>query len=110
MGARISGGDVIYPCLRVLPVGCNWAACCCQIVFINDFSQSHTLDLSFESHDHKPPPTLQKQPTMSTNYIDNVLFLGVSQQAINGARVAAASALRGAGLPVHEEMFAGPLM
>ena len=102
---HISGSDLVYPCMAVLPMGCSWAVQWCKEAHLAILRNSGSFSIQNELIDFRPPPHLNSESSHAQClYLDNVLLMGLNRDEVNALEISAATALRSVGLPVHEEV------
>jgi len=102
-GFPLSPQDKNYPCMKSLPMGCSWAVEWSQDSHMELVLASGALAPSQVLTDFRPPARINEDSTVGTLYLDNENFISQSRARVDTARDSAATTLRAAGLPVHEE-------
>lgn len=100
-GVSISRGMKITPRLAVVPMGWSWALYLCQSIHESLAEQSGLLEKD-RLRDRRPPPTTDMA---HTQYVDNMIVLGTSEDKVKEAYHLATEKLKSAGLQVHEEEY-----
>jgi len=95
----------LYPQLRVVPMGWNWAMWIVQRVHESILLRCPKLLGVPIARVFVPPPDPRKRPFLSL-YVDNLTAEGCYRQATEALRRAAVESFREVGLPVHEEVEA----
>lgn len=100
-GVSISRGMKITPRLAVVPMGWSWALYLCQSIHESLAEQSGLLEKD-RLRDRRPPPSTDMA---HTQYVDNMIVLGTSEDKVKEAYHLATEKLKSAGLQVHEEEY-----
>eukprot|EP00973_Karenia_brevis_P011194 1515364-Karenia_brevis.AAC.1 len=99
-GRRLPSNTLLYPRLRVLPMGWSHALWWCQTLHCRIISQALGLEEKQFIRDKKQTPDLTQ--TGWTVYVDNFLVFGTSKSSVASVTSAAQRALESRGLPTHE--------
>lgn len=102
-GRPAAAGEMVTPVLRVLPMGWTLALWTCQVLLEYIASTVHGIDDSNRLRDRRPAPPIHSEPRefIHTEYVDNIVALGVNLEAVEGRATAVKSALGQHGLPTH---------
>ena len=101
-GVDISPNTLIFPCLRVLPMGFSWALHWTQEAHREILKQGGLGDMSREFVDRRPPPDRVADNMGRLVYVDNEVFVGRSKAGSSGVRRIAEEVVTRVGLPLHE--------
>lgn len=97
-GKALNASDVIYPRLKVLPMGWTHALWWCQTIhqrIVSSIGANHTNLLEDKS-------SVPSGDCMHLEYVDNFVVLGTSQGKVESLAAAGVQKLRESGLVVHE--------
>ena len=97
-GKFLSASDLIYPRLKVLPMGWTHALWWCQTIhqrIVSSIGADHTNLLEDKS-------SVPSGDCMHLEYVDNFVVLGTSQSKVESLAAAGVRKLRESGLVVHE--------
>lgn len=98
----------IFPQMRVVPMGWNWAMYFAQRIHQHQVMIGANLQVTQILADGRPPPDLSSGQTIVVPYADNLNVLGTCKQDVQRVKDAAVSQLRRVGFRVHEEEDAMP--
>ena len=97
---------LVFPMLRVIPMGSSWAMWISQRVHQNISLIASGLDSSRVVVDHRAPPDLSGGDPIIIPYADNLNVAGTDQQAVQDTKDRIVKVLGGHGFRVHEELDA----
>ena len=95
--------DTIFPQMRVVPMGWNWAMYFAQRIHQHQVMIGAGLEATQILADGRPPPDLCSGTTVVIPYADNLNVVGIDQKEVQRVKDAAVSQLRSVGFRVHEE-------
>ena len=106
-GKIVRPGDLIYPCLAVLPMGHNWSLYFAQRSSEHQVGHTPTLSRAQPLRGDGTHVSLSERAPISYYvYVDNAGVLGTDPNLVNQAIVEVVSALGAVGLACHEPRLA----
>ena len=106
LGGSLDRAGWIYPMLRVVPMGWNWAMWISQRVHQEQSMIGSGISADRVLVDGKSPPDLSNGQVVLLPYADNLNVVGTNKEAVQAAKDSAVARLRDKGFLVHEEMDA----
>ena len=101
------GAVLIYPVMKVVPMGWNWAMYLSQRIHMYQAMQAAQVGVDRVVVDSRPVPKLSKEvPFLLVPYADNLNILGIDKQAVQQAKIRIVSHLQQLGFRTHEEQDA----
>ena len=100
-GVEVDPNTLLYPQLRVVPMGWSWGVALVQEAHLHLLSGVGGLTRDRQAVDFRPPPGLGPSPAFSM-YIDNLCVVGVSKESVDQVLDRGLAAWQKAGLAVHE--------
>ena len=104
-GGTLEPDAVIYPQLRVVPMGWSWGVSMIQEAHLFTLSGEEGLSDDRHARDFRPPPGLGSGPAFSL-YIDNLCVVGTTAASVDSVLRRGVQAWEQAGLGVHEVEWA----
>ncbi|CAK0855346.1 unnamed protein product [Prorocentrum cordatum] len=100
-GAPVSPTQLVYPHLRVVPMGWNHALWWCQRIHEFHASRQPGVSLSNKLSDKKPGVRLGRSGFAHTEYVDNFAAIGRQAKEVDAVADSVLDALTAAGLSMH---------
>lgn len=105
MGGDLPGQEGwIWPSLRVVPMGWNWAMYLAQRVHQEQILVATGISPSRILVDSAPAPSLENGEPVIIPYADNLNVCGTNEASVQQIKETIVSHLRGLGFRVHEEL------
>ena len=101
-GKPVQPNQVLYPRLKVCPMGWSWAVFWCQMSVQRVISSVPECPETSQLVDCRPCPSTKTKHAL---YIDNFFCVGQDRSCVAKVADSANGALKGAGLVVHEEQI-----
>eukprot|EP00438_Fugacium_kawagutii_P003956 Skav200396 [mRNA] locus=scaffold1919:156792:162160:- [translate_table: standard] len=98
--------QVVFPRLRTIPMGWNWAMWIAQRVHQNISLRASGLPHDRVVVEGRAPPSLEGGEPILIPYADNLNVAGLNPERVQETKDAVVAALRGHGFRVHEELDA----
>ena len=99
---HLATSDVIYPQVKVLPMGWTWATYFCQRLLENVFVSRSGFPSSLQVLGRRPAPELGTKHSNYIIYIDNFAHLSLSKKQAQRDLETSEVALRAVGFDVHD--------
>ena len=100
----------VFPMLRVVPMGWNWAMYLAQRVHQHQAMIGAGLTFDRVLVDNKPAPDLSTGEPVILPYADNLNVAGIDRDKVQAAKDGAVARLRSLGFLVHEEIDASDVV
>ena len=105
MGGELPGPEGwIWPSLRVVPMGWNWAMYLAQRVHQEQILVATGISPSRILVDSAPAPSLENGEPVIIPYADNLNVCGTNEASVQQIKDTIVSHFRGLGFRVHEEL------
>ena len=103
-------GEIVYPALKVVPMGWSWAMWIAQRIHQFQAAIALNVPVSQVLADGRPPPCLQGGTPLLIPYADNLNVCGIDKESVQHAKEVVVEHLRKLNFRVHEEQDASPVV
>ena len=100
LGETVKANQMVYPCLKVVPMGWTLALWVCQSAHEHVVDAQPAIDPKLRYVDRKPVPELKDY--VHTQYVDNFVAISQTEGRAKALAEAVGIALNKHGLPTHE--------